>query len=63
LALPDVDAGLTEIGRAFDELDADGVVLHSNFDGVKEASEIHPIGQVTRKRSASDRGANRFADD
>jgi predicted TIM-barrel fold metal-dependent hydrolase len=34
LALPDVDAGLVEIGRAFDELDVDGVVLHSNFDGV-----------------------------
>jgi predicted TIM-barrel fold metal-dependent hydrolase len=34
LALRDVDAALTEIGRAFDELKVDGVVLMSNYEGV-----------------------------
>ena len=34
LALPDVDAALTEVGRAFDELKVDGVVLMSNYEGV-----------------------------
>ncbi|WP_040865357.1 amidohydrolase family protein [Nocardia exalbida] len=32
--LPDVDAALDEIVHAFDELDADGVVLETNFDGI-----------------------------
>jgi 6-methylsalicylate decarboxylase len=34
LALPDVDAALGEIARAYDELHVDGIVLHSNFDGI-----------------------------
>lgn len=34
LPLPDVDASLAEIDRAFDTLDADGVVLLANHDGV-----------------------------
>src|SRR5258708_18649841 len=34
LALPDVDAALTEVGRAFDQLKVDGVVLMSNCEGV-----------------------------
>jgi predicted TIM-barrel fold metal-dependent hydrolase len=34
LALPDVDAALTEVSRAFDQLKVDGVVLMSNYEGV-----------------------------
>jgi 6-methylsalicylate decarboxylase len=34
LPLPDVDAALEELRRACDELDADGVSLLSNYDGV-----------------------------
>jgi aminocarboxymuconate-semialdehyde decarboxylase len=34
LAPPDVDAALTEVGRAFDQLKVDGVVLMSNYEGV-----------------------------
>jgi len=34
LALPDVDAALTEVGRAFDQLQVDGVVLMSNYEGM-----------------------------
>ncbi len=33
LPMPDVQASLAEMRRAFDELGADGVCLHSNFDG------------------------------
>ena len=33
LPLPDVDAALAEIDRAFDELGADGVILESNIGG------------------------------
>ena len=33
LPMPDVEASLAEMRRAFDELGADGVCLHSNFDG------------------------------
>lgn len=53
LALPDVDAGLAEIGRAFDELDADGVVLHSNFDGVYLGDpKFEPIWKELDRRGA-----------
>jgi predicted TIM-barrel fold metal-dependent hydrolase len=34
LPLPDVDAALSEIGRAFDVLGADGISLHTHYDGV-----------------------------
>lgn len=34
LPLPDVDASLIEIARAFDELGADGVILESNIGGM-----------------------------
>lgn len=33
LPLPDVDAALTELAYAFDTLNADGVVVETNFDG------------------------------
>ncbi len=39
LALPDVDAALAELDRAYDELRVDGVVLHSNFDGIYLADQ------------------------
>jgi predicted TIM-barrel fold metal-dependent hydrolase len=34
LPLPDVEAGRAELARAFDELGADGVGLHTHYDGV-----------------------------
>lgn len=34
LPLPDVDASLDEVRRAYDELGADGVIALTNFDGV-----------------------------
>jgi 6-methylsalicylate decarboxylase len=34
LPLPDVDGALAEIDHAFDELDADGVMLLSNYSGI-----------------------------
>jgi hypothetical protein len=34
LPLPDVHASLAEMARAFEKLRVDGVVLHSNFDGI-----------------------------
>jgi len=34
LPMPDIEASLAEIRRAFDELGADGVVLQTNTDGV-----------------------------
>jgi 6-methylsalicylate decarboxylase len=34
LPLPDVDAALEEVERAFDELEADGVVLMTNYRGI-----------------------------
>lgn len=33
LPMPDVDATLTELKRCYEELDVDGVCLHSNFEG------------------------------
>jgi 6-methylsalicylate decarboxylase len=33
LPLPDVDAAVAEVGRSFDDLDADGFVLLTNVDG------------------------------
>ena len=53
LALPDVDAGLAEINRAFDELNADGLVLHSNFEGIYLADPVlDPIWEELDRRSA-----------
>lgn len=54
LALPDVDAALAEIARAYDELHADGIVLHSNFDGVYLADpRFDPVWTELDRRSAT----------
>jgi len=34
LPLPDVDSALREIDRAYYQLKVDGVILHSNYDGI-----------------------------
>ena len=53
LALPDVDAALIEIARAFDELGADGVILHSNFDGVYLGHpSLEPVWKELDRRAA-----------
>jgi 6-methylsalicylate decarboxylase len=53
LALPDVEASLTEICRAFDELGADGIVIHSNFDGTYPGDPLfEPVWEELNRRSA-----------
>ena len=53
LALPDVDAGLAEIRRCYDELSVDGVCLHSNFEGVYLGDDrLLPIWEELDRRSA-----------
>ncbi len=54
LPLPDVDAALAELARAYDELHADGIVLHSNFDGIYLADpRFDPVWAELQRRSAT----------
>ena len=54
LALPDVDAGLSEIERSLDVLHADGVTLHSNYDGIYLSDmRFDPIWRELERRSAT----------
>ena len=53
LALPDVDAALHEIDRAYDQLQADGIVLHSNYEGVYLADPAFgPVWEELNRRQA-----------
>lgn len=53
LALPDVEAALHEIDRAYDELKADGIVLHSNYEGIYLADpKFEPVWQELNRRQA-----------
>ena len=53
LALPDVDAALSEIERSLDVLHVDGVTLHSNYDGVYLSDpRFDPVWQELDRRSA-----------
>ncbi len=54
LALPDVDAALSEIERSLDVLHVDGVTLHSNYDGVYLSNpRFDPVWQDLERRSAT----------
>lgn len=54
LALPDVDAALSEIERSLDVLHADGVTLHSNYDGVYLSDpRFDPVWRELERRSAT----------
>jgi len=54
LALPDVDAGLAEISRAYDDLGVDGICLHSNYDGIYLGNPfLLPIWDELDRRSAT----------
>ena len=54
LALPDVDAALSEIERSLDVLHVDGVTLHSNYDGVYLSDpRFDPVWQELNRRSAT----------
>jgi predicted TIM-barrel fold metal-dependent hydrolase len=53
LPLPDVDASLTELARAFDELHADGVVLLANNRGVYLGDpRFDPVFAELQRRAA-----------
>ena len=53
LTLPDLDGSLVEAEYAFDELDADGVVLMTNTDGVYLGSgECDPLLELLDQREA-----------
>jgi predicted TIM-barrel fold metal-dependent hydrolase len=54
LPLPDVKAALAELVRAYDVLGVNGVVLHSNFDGVYPADpRFDPLWEELNRRSAT----------
>jgi predicted TIM-barrel fold metal-dependent hydrolase len=54
LPLPDVQASLAEITHAFETLGVDGVVLHSNFDGIYLADpRFDPLWEELNRRSAT----------
>jgi predicted TIM-barrel fold metal-dependent hydrolase len=54
LPIPDIDASLAELRRAFDELGADGVVLQTNTDGVYLGSPLFaPILAELNRRQAT----------
>src|SRR5580692_380896 len=54
LPIPDTDASLAELRRAFDELGADGVVLQTNTDGVYLGSPLFaPILAELNRRQAT----------
>ncbi len=54
LAMPDISASLAEIGRAFDELGADGVILQTNTDGTYLGSPAFaPILAELNRRKAT----------
>jgi aminocarboxymuconate-semialdehyde decarboxylase len=53
LPLPDVDSALKEIDRAYDRLKVDGIVLHSNYDGIYLAHPaFEPVWEELNRRSA-----------
>jgi len=54
LPLPDVPASRAEMARAFETLGVDGVVLHSNFDGIYLADQrFDPLWEELNRRSAT----------
>lgn len=54
LPMPDIDASLAEIRRAFDGLGADGVILETNVDGVYLGAPVFaPIFAELNRRKAT----------
>ncbi len=53
LPLPDVDAALAEIERSYKELQVDGVILHTNYEGFYLGDErFEPVWEEIDRRSA-----------
>ena len=53
LPLPDVDASLAEIARAYDELGLDGIVLMTNYDGLYPGDpKFAPVLEELDRRAA-----------
>src|SRR5258706_133988 len=53
LPLPDVDSARKEIDRAYSQLKVDGVILHSNYDGIYLADPaFEPVWEELNRRSA-----------
>jgi predicted TIM-barrel fold metal-dependent hydrolase len=54
LSLPDVEAALGEIACAYDELNVDGVVLHSNYESIYLGDpQFDPVWKELERRSAT----------
>jgi len=53
LPLPDVEGAIAEVNRVYDDLDADGIVFMSNFNGTYlSAKELEPLYEVMNVKKA-----------
>lgn len=53
LPLPDIDASLTEVARAYDDLKLDGIIMMSNYDGLYpgDPSFAAVLEELNRRRA------------
>ena len=54
LPLPDVNTSVKEVHRSYDELHADGIALHSNYEGIYLSDpQLDPLWHELESRSAT----------